>query len=177
MPAEIGPQLIALLPRLRRFAHVLARNDHAADDLVQGACERALRFADRFELGTRFDAWMFKILRNLWLDSIRRSQREGLNGREENLEAVVGSDGAADLEARLTLASVRAAIDELPDDHREIVFLICIEDLSYRAAADLLDIPIGTVMSRLSRARLQLKRVAGIESEETRSPSRPGRTA
>lgn len=176
MPADIGPQLIALLPRLRRFARALVRNDHAADDLVQSACERALRFADRFEPGTRFDAWMFKILRNLWLDTIRRARKDALRDHEESVEAIAASDGVAELEAKLTLASVRAAIEDLPDDQREIVFLVCVEDLSYRAVAEMLEIPIGTVMSRLARARLRLRHAAGIETEEMRSSSQPGRT-
>jgi RNA polymerase sigma-70 factor, ECF subfamily len=177
MPADIGSQLIELLPRLRRFALVISRSDYLADDLVQGACERALRFAGRFEPGTRFDAWMFKILRNLWLDTIRRTRREQLYGDDSSIEAIAGIDGVADAEARLTLASVRTAIAELPDEQREIVFLICVEDLAYREVAEMFDIPVGTVMSRLARARVRLKRAAGIETEETRSSSRPGRTA
>jgi RNA polymerase sigma-70 factor (ECF subfamily) len=71
---------------------------------------------------------------------------------------------------------VRTAIEALPDDQREIVFLVCVEDLSYRAVAEMLDIPIGTVMSRLARARLRLKHAAGIETEDVRSSSRTGRT-
>jgi RNA polymerase sigma-70 factor (ECF subfamily) len=176
MAAEIGPQLIALLPRMRRFARVLSRSDHSADDLVQSACERALRFADRFEPGTRFDAWMFKILRNLWIDTVRRAQKDALHGSVDCVDMAAASGGAADLEAKLTLAAVRTAIEALPDDQREIVFLVCVEDLSYRAVAEMLDIPIGTVMSRLARARLRLKNAAGIETEDVRSSSRTGRT-
>jgi RNA polymerase sigma-70 factor (ECF subfamily) len=156
---------------------VLARSDHAADDLVQGACERALRFADRYEEGTRFDAWMFTLLRNLWLDTARRARREVLHMDASAVEEIAGEDGASGAEARLTLASVRAAIDDLPDDQRDIVFLVCIEDLSYREVAEMLKIPVGTVMSRLARARMRLKRAAGIEPEDARSSTRSGRTA
>jgi len=171
---DIGDELIALLPRLRRFARLLARSEHAADDLVQGACERALRFAHHYQEGTRFDAWVFTILRNLWLDNIRRTRRES---SQAEIEPEVAIDDRPGIEARLTLASMRTAIEALPDDQREIVFLVCIEDLSYREAAEILDVPIGTVMSRLARARTRLKRAAGIGDEVARSSKSPGQTA
>lgn len=158
---EIGKQLVAFLPNLRRFAISLCRSRDVADDLVQAACERAL--AGSFEAGSRFDAWMFRILRNLWIDHIRK---QSTAGRQEDIDQrpdLVGASGERDVEARLALNRVALAVTELPDDQREVMLLVCVEDLSYKAAADVLGIPIGTVMSRLARARKNLAEATGME--------------
>jgi RNA polymerase sigma-70 factor, ECF subfamily len=156
MPAAIGQELVALLPRLRRFALVLCRSPSLADDLVQGACERALANADSWKPGTRFDAWVFRILRNHWIDHLRRARAEGMTEDITTRDQLVGDPGEDPILSRLLLADVRRAIDSMPQEQREVLVLVCVEDLAYREAADVLGVPIGTVMSRLARARRRL---------------------
>ena len=167
--ADVGERLIAFLPNLRRFAISLCGARDVADDLVQAACERALASAERFEPGTRFDAWMFRILRNLWIDQVRRQKTTGVQDDISERHDIPGSSGVREAEARLTLKTVAEAIDDLPDEQREVLLLVCVEELSYRETADVLDIPIGTVMSRLARARKSLAEAAGITMKTARS--------
>ncbi|WP_255720242.1 RNA polymerase sigma factor [Acuticoccus kalidii] len=175
----MGPMLIASLPTLRRFALSLARQSDIADDLVQAACERALLNASSFEHGTRFEAWMFRIVRNLWIDRIRRSKTQSAVPVEDG-QNVVGEDGEALAIARLELSDTAAAILELPEEQREVVMLVCVEDLSYAEAASVIGAPIGTVMSRLARARTRLAallRDSGINATPRRSASKGKRKA
>lgn len=168
-------QLIAFLPNLRRFAISLTGSRDLADDLVQAACERALQNAGSFTPGTRFDAWMFRILRNLWIDHLRRGRTAGVHEDIEERHDIAGLSGQQVTEARLTLKSVAEAVALLPGEQREVLLLVCVEDLSYRETAELLDIPIGTVMSRLSRARKFLAEAAGISGELARSTDEKGK--
>ena len=147
--------LVALLPRLRRFARGLAGSLDAADDLVQQACERALVNRAQWQPGTRLDSWMYRIVQNLWIDQVRTSSRWHQAG-EEALASIPANDMARAVEARIELASVRAAIDALPPEQRAVLMLVTVEGQSYRDTAEILKIPIGTVMSRLARARLAL---------------------
>jgi RNA polymerase sigma-70 factor, ECF subfamily len=154
--------VVALLPNLRRFALSLCRNTHTADDLVQGTCEKAFANKSSFQTGTRLDAWLFRILRNLWIDRLRKDKTEG---QAEDIDEAVdlpesSSDPAA--ETQLLLRQVSDLITKLPQVQREVIMLVCVEDLSYREAAETLDVPIGTVMSRLARARQEILRLAGI---------------
>lgn len=161
--AAFGRQLIDFLPNMRRFAISLCRSRDLADDLVQTACERALQNSHSFVPGTRFDAWIFRILRNLWIDQQRRRKTAGPTEDIDDRQDLVGASGEREVEARLTLNAVSEAIMQLADDQREVLLLVCVEDLSYREAAEVLDIPIGTVMSRLSRARRNIATATGIE--------------
>ncbi len=159
---HVGEQLVAYLPNLRRFAITLCKSRETAEDLVQSACVRALAHAPHFEPGTRFDAWMFRIVRNLWIDHLRRQRTEGPQediGRHQNIG---GTSAEVHMEDRLLLDSVGRAIDGLAADQRSVLILICLEDLSYQQVADILAIPIGTVMSRLARARKKLGATLGI---------------
>jgi len=156
MPAAIGKDLVALLPRLRRFALVLCRSPSLADDLVQGACERALANAGSFTPGTRFDAWAFRILRNYWIDHLRRSRTEGMSEDVTVQTHIVGDAGEEPILNKLLLAEVQQIIDAMPPEQREVLLLVCVDDLAYREAAEVLGVPIGTVMSRLARARKRL---------------------
>lgn len=156
MPAAIGKDLVALLPRLRRFALVLCRSPSLADDLVQGACERALANAESFTPGTRFDAWAFRILRNHWIDHLRRSRTEGMTEDVTVQTHIVGDAGEEPILNKLLLAEVQQIIEAMPSEQREVLLLVCVEDLAYREAAEVLGVPIGTVMSRLARARKRL---------------------
>lgn len=145
--------LVALVPKLRRFALSLAGNAQDADDLVQAACEKALRNAAQFTPGTRMDSWMYRIVQTLWLDDRRKAVRRGAQIDPD--DAYLSDEGkAASLpEDRMMLARARAAMDALPEGQREVLALVAIEGLSYREAAETLGLPLGTVVSRLSRAR------------------------
>ena len=164
--ADLGRSIVALIPRLRAFGRSLARSQADADDLVQAACERALRSADSFVPGTRLDSWMFRIMRNLWIDDRRRDRPVvPLEVAEAGAETV-GDDGRRSTEAKLSAQAVLAIIDRLPAEQREVVVLVCVEDLPYREAADVLGVPIGTVMSRLARARRAI--AAAMHGEDAR---------
>lgn len=156
MPTAIGQELVALLPRLRRFALVLCRSPSLADDLVQSACERALANADHWSPGTRFDAWVFRILRNAWIDHLRRTRTEGMKEDVTIQANIVGDAGEEPMLSKLLLAEIQQLIDAMPSEQREVLLLVCVEDLAYREAAEVLGVPIGTVMSRLARARRRL---------------------
>lgn len=151
---EFRRELVALLPRLRRFALTLSQARHEADDLVQAAVERALRNADSWTAGTALDSWMYRIIQNLWRDELRAHRR-----RAEPLDEVtevMGEDGREVNLKRIQWAETRAALAALPEDQRLVLSLVVLDGLSYQQAAETLDVPIGTVMSRLSRARVRL---------------------
>lgn len=150
---EIKAGMVRMLPRLRAFARSLARSGPAADDLVQQTCEKALRNLDGFTPGTRLDSWLFRIMRNGWIDDARA--RRPLAPLED-AAAVAGEDGREVTQHRLDLRAVERAMDSLPGEQREVLMLVCVEGMRYREVALALDIPEGTVMSRLSRARRAL---------------------
>lgn len=156
--------LVALLPNLRRFALSLCRNGDLADDLVQTTVERALKARDRFDPATRLDAWTFRILRNAWIDQTRRTGTRGEMVDIDDAPDAATVDGRTETENRLMLGSVEAAMAALPDEQRAVMLLVCVEELTYAEAAEVLGIPAGTVMSRLSRARLAVMRSLGIKS-------------
>jgi RNA polymerase sigma-70 factor, ECF subfamily len=154
----IRDQLITLLPRLRRFAHALSRNMHDADDLVQVAVERALLHLDQLRPGTRLDSWMFGIVKNAWIDETRsRKRRAELLAPEALGEQVADSSS----EAPIQRLSIEAALERLPAEQRLAVALVLIEGLAYKEAAAVLEVPIGTVTSRLARGRETLEALLG----------------
>ncbi len=161
MHADARRELVSLLPRFRRFARVLARRDDLADDLLQAACERALSRLDQWQPGTRLDSWMFRIMQTIWIDWTRKQRVRGINEPIDTQPEPMGSDGRKVVEAHLQLAAVREAIALLPDEQRAVLGLVTIEGLSYKEAAEILEVPVGTVMSRLSRARLRLAKEVG----------------
>ncbi|MBV9540535.1 MAG: RNA polymerase sigma factor [Alphaproteobacteria bacterium] len=150
----IRNQMVALLPRLRRFALSLAGNTADADDLVQDAVERALRNLHQWERGTRLDSWMFRIAQNLFIDEARsrRRNRQVVVEGSENLPEPA-RDGARDAESRVTWTQTTQAMMTLPAEQRSAVALVLVEGMSYRDAADILGVPIGTLTSRLARGR------------------------
>jgi len=156
MATPFTAQLVALLPRLRRFACGLAGAADQGDDLVQEACERAILRQHQFEPGTRLDSWMFRIIQNLWVDRQRAGRRRGPTVEIGEADTVMGADGESDAAAAVDLARVRRCIAELPEEQQAVLLLVCVDGLSYREAADTLELPIGTVMSRLARARQRL---------------------
>ncbi len=149
-------QIVELLPRLRRLARVLARNPADADDLVQLTVERALARQGQWIAGTRLDSWMFRIMKNAWIDESRaRTRRSAVFASEEAGEHV-GHDGAGAMQARLEAADVDRAMAKLPDEQRLAVALVLVEGLSYKEAARVLEVPEGTLTSRLVRGRAAL---------------------
>jgi RNA polymerase sigma-70 factor (ECF subfamily) len=159
---QVRLELVSLLPRLRRFGYALTGSMDDGDDLVHSACERALTRLDQFEAGTRLDSWMFRIMQNMWIDHKRspQSYRE-ISAQPADLEPLVVGDAQREAEHRVFLAAVRRAVAELAPEYRSVLVLVCVEGLSYKEAAQVLDIPIGTVMSRLSRARLAVGQALG----------------
>jgi RNA polymerase sigma-70 factor (ECF subfamily) len=126
-----------------------------ADELVQNACERVLRRSGQLRDQARMDAWIYGIMRNLWVDELRFRRVR----RHDDMDAalnVVGEDGDAVANGRMTLAAVRHHMGEMPAEQRTVLMLVCVDGLSYKETSEVLGIPIGTVMSRLSRARQDL---------------------
>ena len=163
MDAAFGDALVALLPRLRRYGLSLSRRPDLADDLVQIAVERAIANHASYDSTTRLEPWLFRILRNAFIDMTRRARTAGTELDVFEMPDILSTDGEAVVESRLMLQSTTAAIETLPSDQRDILHLVCIEDMSYAEAAEVLGIPKGTVMSRLSRARAALAEKLGIE--------------
>lgn len=149
-------ELLALLPRLRRFAASLSRNAADGDDLCQAALERALKSRHLWEEGTRLDSWMYRIMRNIWIDEARARQRRGKTFVAEEEGSHVGDHSHQQMEAVVELSSVGRALSRLPDEQREVIALVLVEGLAYKEAAEILDIPIGTLTSRLVRGRTAL---------------------
>jgi RNA polymerase sigma-70 factor, ECF subfamily len=155
---ELRTQLVELLPRLRRFARALARNAPDADDLVQVALERALAHAAQRTPGSQLSSWVFGILRNAWIDEQRaRGRRARLFAPAESGEQVADAAGTAAPE----LLAVQEALARLPQEQRLAVALVLIEGLSYKEAAHVMEVPIGTLTSRLARARETLQALLG----------------
>jgi RNA polymerase sigma-70 factor, ECF subfamily len=168
---EFRSRMVELIPRLRRFAVALTGDLDQADDLVQETCMRALSRYAQWQEGTRLDSWMYRIAQNLWLDRVRARKVRGERVQLESAGEISGVDGRDVVDSRLSLATVSAAMAELPEDQRVLVALVCIEGVSYKEAAELTGAPIGTVMSRLARARRQLH--ARLEGPAETPPPAP----
>ena len=149
------------LPRLRRFAHALSRDRADADDLTQMTLERALAARRQWQPGTRLDSWLYRIMRNLWIDTARSRARKGKVEAPPEAADSVGIDPRPGMEAALDLQRVMLAMDRLPDEQREVIALILVEGFGYREVAEMLDLPIGTVSSRLVRGRTALLEMVG----------------
>lgn len=153
--------IVAMLPRLRRFARALTGSSADADDIVQIALERALMRMDQYQQGTRLDSWLFSITRNAWIDEARSRTRRGRIFAPPEAGDTVGYGGEADVNAKLDADDVWTAMRKLPDEQREAVALVCVEGLAYREAAETLGVPIGTLTSRLARGREALHVMLG----------------
>lgn len=170
-PADIRTEIGQHLARLWRYAMVLSRQTHVADDLVQATCVRALERAAQFTAGSRLDRWLFTILRSIWLNEVRaRRVRSGLGVVDAEGELVF--DGERQAQAEVLAGQVLRRVAELPEAQRETLFLAYIEGLSYREVAQILGVPIGTVMSRLAAARLKLADAAAEDAELARGGPR-----
>ena len=144
-------QVLDLLPRLRRFAIGLAGSPSDGDDLCQMTIERALTRLDQWQEGTRLDSWMYRIMRNIYIDEGRAGTRRQETFVSEDAGLGVGADGAQ--EARVELSMVDRAMARLPDDQREAVLLVMVEGYAYKEAAEIVGCPVGTLNSRLVRGR------------------------
>lgn len=153
--------LLELLPRLRRFARSLTRDINDADDLCQMALERALNKRDQWQVGTRLDSWMYRITRNIWIDTVRAAGRHKHVANDDDAMENIAGDDHQRMESRMELNDVDRAMDRLPIEQREAVSLVLVEGFAYKEAAALLDIPIGTLTSRLVRGREALQRELG----------------
>jgi RNA polymerase sigma-70 factor (ECF subfamily) len=169
MSSSFAEELIRLLPRLKSFALGLTGSPQDADDLVQAGCECALRAWRQWTPGTRLDSWVFRIMRNHWIDGIRKRKSEGNPGPLHEMAEVAGTDGRRATESAMLLDAVGNAIADLPEDQRRVLLLVCAEGRSYRDAADALGIPIGTVMSRLARARGRIAALLGLDDSDERT--------
>ncbi|PHP21118.1 RNA polymerase subunit sigma-70 [Sphingobium sp. IP1] len=153
--------LLAILPRLRRFAASLSHDRADGDDLCQAALEKGLRARDQWQPGTRLDSWMYRIMRNLWIDEGRARQRAAKTFAPEEAGADVGYAGDKAVEQAMTLSDVDRAMQALPPEQREAIALVLVEGLSYKEAAAILNIPMGTLTSRLVRGRGALIELLG----------------
>ena len=163
-PDTFSNEVLGYLEPLYATAMRLTRNRADAEDLVQDTMVRALRFRDRFEPGTNLRAWLYTILHNTWRNRIRDTAREATDVDSERIEELASRvDGPAEVDTpeRLLIRStmdvdLKEALDGLPDAFRQAVWLRDVEEFSYAEIAKMLDVPIGTVMSRISRGRRQL---------------------
>ena len=128
---------------------------------MQATVERALSRTHLFEAGTRIDSWMFRIAQNLRIDAARAAQRRGTQVPVDDLPDTMGEDGRDTVESRSDLAAAQRALQAVPEDQRAAFLLVVVEGLSYREAADVLEVPVGTIMSRLARARGRIEQVVG----------------
>jgi RNA polymerase sigma-70 factor, ECF subfamily len=148
-------ELPTLLPRLWRFALRLAGDRHDAEDLVQRACVRALERQHQLQPGTSTLSWLFSIVHSVWLNEVRAQQtrRRGSIQWSDELADTLADPTASDPELYTLQRQIIGAVERLPDAQRAVMLLVAVEGLSYREAAEALDVPIGTVMSRLARGR------------------------
>jgi RNA polymerase sigma-70 factor (ECF subfamily) len=157
-------ELTALLPRLRRFARGLTHDGADADDLCQQTVERALRSRQQWQEGTRLDAWVYRIMRNQWIDEVRARTRRSQTFAHEEEGINVGMAGDRDTENRVELGNVGRALARLPDEQREAVVLVLVEGFAYKEAAEIIGVPQGTLTSRLGRGREALLRELGEQA-------------
>lgn len=151
---EFGAQVSAVIPRLRRYARALTGDTLTADDLVQDTLERALAKRHLWRQGSDLRAWMFTIMHNVFVNQRRARSAEATVALEDDANELPAQASSVDL---LEVGDIDGAIRRLPVEQREVLLLIALEQLSYEEAAQTLGIPVGTVMSRLHRARERVR--------------------
>jgi RNA polymerase sigma-70 factor (ECF subfamily) len=168
---SVRTAVVDQLPHLRRYALFLTRDPTLADDMVQESVARAIDRADQFRPGTNFRAWLFTILRSVFLNHQRAASRR----HAVDIDGVAAPEVAtrANQETRAELTRLEDALDELTPDHRDILLLIVVEGFTYEEAAEILDIALGTVRSRLARARGELNNRLRDPLEEDTAASAP----
>jgi RNA polymerase sigma-70 factor, ECF subfamily len=156
--SDIHCRMVNILPRLRRFVHSLTNGANFSEDLVQETYVRALAHLDQWQPGSRLDSWMFRIARNLWIDQMRSEKSRGEVIDIEVVDHLLSCDGQLLAENRLLLEALRRDIAELPEEQRNVINLIWFYGMSYKETGKLLDVPAGTVMSRMARVRGALQK-------------------
>jgi RNA polymerase sigma-70 factor, ECF subfamily len=170
--ASVREGLDQLLPRLWRFCHVLTADRTAAADLVQSACLRALEREEQYQPETRLDSWMFRIAQSIWFNEIRADRIRRGGGLVPAEKATLFAP-TADMESNIFFSEVFSQVMALPEAQRITVAMVYVEGYSYQEAADLLGIPIGTVMSRLAGARGRLAKT--LRGQRSPSSAEAGR--
>ncbi|MEM1102635.1 MAG: sigma-70 family RNA polymerase sigma factor [Pseudomonadota bacterium] len=166
-------QLVDIAPHLRAFARSLCGDRDLADDLAQDALMKAIAAASGFQPGTNFRAWMFTILRNLYYSEYRKRRRRQPSEDENALEKL---STPAPQHARLEIHDVRVALDQLRSEYREALILVGASGFSYEEAADIVGCAVGTVKSRVSRARAELERLLDAPASERANGPAPRRS-
>lgn len=159
--------VVACLPQLRRYARALTRDPAWADDLVQDTAERALTHIRAFRPDSNLRAWLLTILRHIYLDQLRAHREVALDDEHGPWQALEAPSGQVD---SLMLRDVQRMLYRLPLEQREVLLLVCVEELSYQEVSSVLGVPLGTVMSRVSRAREQMRRML-VQSSPARGPA------
>jgi RNA polymerase sigma-70 factor (ECF subfamily) len=157
---DFAPLLEEQIPRLRRYARALTRDVNRADDLVQSCLVRAIAKQHLWERGTNLRAWLFTILHNQHVNDVRHSIREGSTVELDEAPQLTTQGNAI---PSLELRDLERAIGKLPSEQRQVILLVGLEGMAYEEVATVLDVPVGTVRSRLSRGRDQLRRLMGVE--------------
>lgn len=165
MRDDLSEQLKELIPRLRRFACGLGGSVDRGDELVQAACERLLRHRFRLRPDTRLDSWLYQVIRNLHVDSVRAQSVRDRGAVQMRQIAEAMPSAATALDDHLLLHEVQNAMQHLPEEQRSALMLVCVEGFSYKEAAEVLQVPMGTVTSRLVRGRKAL--IALLDAEKT----------
>jgi RNA polymerase sigma-70 factor (ECF subfamily) len=153
------------IPRLRRYARALTRDVTRADDLVQSCLTRAVAKQHLWQPGTDLRAWLFTILHNQHVNDVRRSVREGISVELTEAPQLTVQSNAID---SLQLRDLKRAMDKLAPEQRQVILLVGLEGLAYEEVAVILGVPVGTVRSRLSRGRDQLRQLMGVEEKSER---------
>jgi RNA polymerase sigma-70 factor (ECF subfamily) len=158
MPAFTAAEIEALIPRLRRFARALTGSREAADDLTQDTLERAWVKRELWQAGTNLRAWLFAVMHSVFVNGVRRARAT------ESLEAPAWAgaeraDDGASAETAIAVRDLREALLVLPEEQRQVLLLVGLEQFSYAEAAEVLGVPIGTVMSRLARGRERMRQL------------------
>ena len=160
--SDFSRMVEAEIPRLRRYARALTRDISRSDDLVQSCLTRAVAKQHLWQPGTDLRAWLFTILHHEHVNDVRRAAREVVTVSVEEAPTLTTQPNAYDV---LRLRDLRVAMDKLSIEPREAILLVGLEGLSYEEAAKVLNVPIGTIRSRLSRGRDQLRKLMGMDDE------------
>ncbi len=156
---DIHLQFVALMPRLRRFAAGLSSNSHDADDLLQSTYDRALSHLHQWQDGTHLDRWLFRIMHSIHINSIQTSHYRQQRIADNAVDLQQGGDARHEMETWISLQQTRRMIAELPKEQKTVLLLVTVDGMSYKAAAEVLELPIGTITSRLARARISLAKL------------------
>ncbi len=153
---DIHQQFVGLMPRLRRFAAGLCNNSHDADDLLQSTYARALTRLQQWQDGTHLDRWLFRIMHTVHINSRQTSHYRQQCVADSEVDMQQGGDTRQEVETWISLQQTRRMIAGLPEEQKTVLLLVSVEGMSYKEAADVLELPIGTITSRLARARISL---------------------